>query len=841
MKQISLYFSLDDFKESVDSGTILGIPNVLRHGDGWDEKYVYGRIAFTNQSNPSLFSLVSAAGWNKFSSSAITTTELVIRNWLEVRDLFSGGPGISDMSDFKYFTGVSYIPKEMFSGWTSLQTITIPESVTNIEPGAFSSFPVTAEINFAGNPSVITSGLPKNVEIVYYSGASNYEFFNKEVQKNFLDSLDLVWVSGGGITECFIQPDDFKGSFFEQFNQYVSGTDDGRKVRVKYFFKNYVNEIPYASFSGVSCLREVVISTGFTYIGGHSFRCNNLANVCVGDGVKEIGEYAFSGCGYMSSVTLPNSIEIIGPYSFNGCCLASSLADLNWTPEKIREIGNYCFANAKVRNERIVFGENLKKIGDGAFAGYSGSYYTNASSNVKEYDFSNTVLKEIGSNAFAHARKLQSVKLPSETLESIGDCAFYNCNQLYSFTIPGSVTTMSGTNIFYNCHFARDYFVNNSSLNPDDYNYWGATIYEDSLSEGRILVKDNLIVYVKDKGEIVDVVIPDYIVGFSGGTSAASTSMFCWCSNLKTIVLGTGMTYLPISGFCGCTSLTSITIPNSVTGIGNCCFYQCTSLPDVEIPNGVTSLPSSGFSYCNSLTSITIPNSVTGFSYACFWHCTSLTSITIPDSVINFSSYCFYQCTSLASITIPSGITELPYACFNACTSLTSITIPNNVTKLGDYCFYQCSSLANITIPSSITSLPSNCFSYCTSLTSITIPNSVTGFSYACFWHCTSFTSITIPSGVISIGSNCFESCTSLMSITIPSGVTTIGSYCFYNCSSLKNITCNRTTAPSIYSYTFCGVSSNGTLYYPSGSDYSVWLGTSNYYLGKYGWSGQTF
>ena len=45
-------------------------------------------------------------------------------------------------------------------------------------------------------------------------------------------------------------------------------------------------------------------------------------------------------------------------------------------------------------------------------------------------------------------------------------------------------------------------------------------------------------------------------------------------------------------------------------------------------------------------------------------------------------------------------------------------------------------------------------------------------------------------------------------------------------------------TTPSINSNTFQNVKTKGTLYVPIGSSgYNVWMGTGNYYLGKYDWS----
>lgn len=62
--------------------------------------------------------------------------------------------------------------------------------------------------------------------------------------------------------------------------------------------------------------------------------------------------------------------------------------------------------------------------------------------------------------------------------------------------------------------------------------------------------------------------------------------------------------------------------------------------------------------------------------------------------------------------------------------------------------------------------------------------------------------------------------------------------YVFTNCSSLTSITSNATTAPSIQSSTFQSIKTGGTLYVPIGSSgYDTWMGTGNYYLGKYNWT----
>ena len=97
---------------------------------------------------------------------------------------------------------------------------------------------------------------------------------------------------------------------------------------------------------------------------------------------------------------------------------------------------------------------------------------------------------------------------------------------------------------------------------------------------------------------------------------------------------------------------------------------------------------------------------------------------------------------------------------------------------------------------------------------------------------------ITFEEDITSIGNYAFYNCSGLTGITIPDSVTTIGSSAFAYCSGLTEITCHAIVAPSIQSGTFQSVKSGGTLYVPAGaSGYDAWMGTGDYYLGKYNWT----
>ena len=304
-------------------------------------------------------------------------------------------------------------------------------------------------------------------------------------------------------------------------------------------------------------------------------------------------------------------------------------------------------------------------------------------------------------------------------------------------------------------------------------------------------------------------------------------AMFESCTGLETVTEIPTATSADITSydniFNQCTGLTSVTIQNGVTSIGQYAFQNCSGLTSVNIPNSITSIGMFAFSNCSGLTSFEIPSGVTSINAQVFSYCISLTSVTIPDSVTSIDN-AFYQCRGLTSVgcagsgadvEIPDSVTSISNQAFGYCTSLTSVTIPNSVTSLGSYVFYSCSGLTSAIIGGGIIFIQSDTFSNCRNLTSVTISN-----------------------GIQYISSNTFLNCSKLPSIVLPSSVINLGTNVFKGCSALESITCMATTAPYVWDNTFQNVKTGGTLYVPQGSTgYDKWMGTGNYYLGKYNWT----
>ncbi len=241
------------------------------------------------------------------------------------------------------------------------------------------------------------------------------------------------------------------------------------------------------------------------------------------------------------------------------------------------------------------------------------------------------------------------------------------------------------------------------------------------------------------------------------------SSPFDNTSDIKSVVIESGVTNIGNSVFDNCSDLTSITIPDSITRIGNYAFDNCRNLTSITIPNSVTSIGEYAFFYCSSWTSITIPNSVTSIGESAF------EGTGYYDNDTNWENGVLYIDNHL--IKAKSYIINSEY-------------IINNSTKtIADCAFWNCYDLTSITIPNSVTSVGDNAFYYCRGLTSITIPDSVTSIGERAFEDCSGLTNATIGNGVTSIGTYAFSGCSSLTSIAIGKNTTEIGLWVFKDCN----------------------------------------------------------
>ena len=241
----------------------------------------------------------------------------------------------------------------------------------------------------------------------------------------------------------------------------------------------------------------------------------------------------------------------------------------------------------------------------------------------------------------------------------------------------------------------------------------------------------------------------------------------------------------------------------------------------------------------NGIGTIEFNEIVTSIGDYAFSNSTAMTGIEIPDSVTSIGIDAFYNCDSLLSINIPDSVITIQQKAFENCDKLTSVYISCNVKNIWFQTFYKCKNLSSVTFGSSSIVIGDEAFREC-GFTSLVIPDSVTAIGYGAFESCNNLTSAIIGNGVTSIGNGIFSFCNKLTNITIGSNVTNIANQISFSMSenNITSITSLVTTAPTITNTTFQAFKTGGTLYVPSGSTgYDAWMGTGNYYLGKYNWT----
>ncbi len=666
----------------------------------------------------------------------------------------------------------------------------------------------------------------------------------------------------------------YKGSSYSYYSNEYSGSVVIPET-VTYNSTTYsVTTIGYGAFCGCKGLTSVTIPNSVTTIGGYAFEhCTGLTSVTIGNSVTTIGFTAFFDCTSLTSVTIPNSVTTIETKAFSGC---SGLAKVEINSDTYLSqdfSSNYEQCPSRVFGSQVteyVIGDSVKTIGDYAFyycisltsvtignsvttigklafndcqgltsviipnsvttidqsafdgctnitsviwnaKNYKSFYYEHAPFyNIREqitsFNFGNEV-EIIPSYLCYGMDKLTSVTIPN-SVTTIGSSAFRNCYKLSSVTIPNSVT-MIGDEAFYHCTGLTSVTIPNSVTTIGDKAFDGCT----GLNG----------VYITDLTAWCKIKFKNY-----------SANPLCYANNLylnnqliTDLVIPNSVTMIDNYAFYGCNN-TSVTIPNSVTTIGYEAFYKCARLTSINVDAANTrycSIDGVLFNYAKDIlvqypaattrTEYTIPNSVTMIGLEAFCNCGGLTSITIPNSVKTIGEDAFRWCTGLTSVTIPNSVTTIGDGAFYECFRLTTIAIPNSVTTIGERAFYDCPNLTSVTIGNSVTTIGDWAFEGCSGLTSVTIGNSVTTIGSYAFSGC-SLSSITIPNSVKTIGDYAFYNCERISTITFGSGLWEIGDYAFSGDYRIADITCYAEVTPTIYAYTFEGITKkNVYLYVP--------------------------
>ncbi len=373
---------------------------------------------------------------------------------------------------------------ESFYDCNSLESITIPSSITSIGEYAFFRCSSLERVNYGGTISqwasidfdssssnplsngttklYINDVLQENIILDGIDKIGNYAFFNYYFIKtvtikdgvtsigkntfyrcNFLTSITIPSSVTNIGEDAFIYCDSL--TIYCEVSSTPSGWDsswnyDNRPVYWGINENNFIEKdgIQYVIVNEKAVVTRYVGTSAYVEIpttieiNGKTSRVTNIA------------EYAFSNCYYLTNITIPNSVTSIEEYAFYLC---DQLQSVTFEPNsKLESIGGYAFDYCRSLTT-ITIPSSVTSIGEGAL---------NNCNQLQSVIFEpNSKLESIGDSAFSGCSFLTSITIPS-SVTIIGNNAFSGCISLTTITIPSSVTSI-GYDAFSLCDFLTIY------------------------------------------------------------------------------------------------------------------------------------------------------------------------------------------------------------------------------------------------------------------------------------------------------------------------------------------------------------------------------------------------
>ena len=190
---------------------------------------------------------------------------------------------------------------------------------------------------------------------------------------------------------------------------------------------------------------EIDIPDGIKRIGEFAFSRNiYVKKIRIPDGVTSIDDGAFSCCRNLTEITVPDTVTRIGANAFSFCVSLKSI----YIPKNVTALGRCVFAGCAALKEISVDCECKKYHSEGCciIETKTKTLIAGCANSIIPSDGS---VAAIGRYAFSNCAGLKSIDIP-DGVESIGEFAFLKCADLFSVNLPDSVAAV-GSRAFCSC------------------------------------------------------------------------------------------------------------------------------------------------------------------------------------------------------------------------------------------------------------------------------------------------------------------------------------------------------------------------------------------------------
>ncbi len=569
----------------------------------------------------------------------------------------TGTGSISSNSGFKSYkdrirfvtisSGITSIGAETFHEFENIESIDIPDTVSNIGEGAFVWCSKLKEIV-----------VPEGVKKIYDSTFWGCQSLEKLVLPSTLEFIG---------SDVFYKCDSLK---------YL-------------YIPDSVDSIGELAFWYCRGLEEINIPKSIKRIPTDCFSsCSNLKTVVMHDELEIIGEDAFDSCRSLEKITIPDSVHTIESGAFWGC---SSLTEAI-IPGSVMNFGEYVFGNCgSLKN--IKFTGNPPVFHENAFT----STKTNALYRAGNSAWTSSIRKQYGGTVTWKTYNVVGHMFTSEIVEQRCELWGYtkysciDCDEYYmdAYTAPIGHDWIFSKNV---SNYSI-YICNNCGAEKEVYEVVG------SCGSG-LYWKLNT-----DEG-----ILRIYGSGSMNSMGRDSQPWASYRDCITKVIIESGVRSIGSYAFYEHPVLESIEIPNTVRSIGLGAFAWSQMLQEITIPEGVTSIPEDCFWACSELKVINLPNSILTIGQGAFYH-TAITSIHLADGISDMGEDAFWYCTNLKSVTIPKGVKILRETIFSSCSSLSSVVFHDEITEIQRSAFSSCKSLSSVTLPKKLKKIGESAFS----------------------------------------------------------------------------------------------------------------------------------